>query len=149
MVARRNRSTGRWLMPEIPELYPERLSKYLDTLFYAPSALLSDFAKMPDVDLIDEGDHITVKADMPGVKKDDIKLKVNKSNITISAETKKEKEEKGKNYYYSERAASSYFRSIPLPTEVLPDTADAKFEDGTLEISIKKAKEEGKEVTVK
>ncbi|MGC8478753.1 MAG: Hsp20/alpha crystallin family protein [Candidatus Micrarchaeia archaeon] len=149
MVARKNRSTGRWLMPGFSEFYPERLDRYFDEFFHMPSRLLSEFAKMPDIDLIDEGDHITVKADIPGVKKEDIKLRVDKSRITISAETKKEKEEKSKNYYFSERAASSYFRNVQLPSEVVPDSAEAKFEDGTLEINLKKAKEEGKEVTVK
>ncbi len=148
MVARKRKEEGNWLLPEPFEEYTNRLNRYLDRLFFAPARYLEAFAETPDVDLIDEGDHFTIRADLPGVKKEDIKLKVNKDNVTISASTKKEKEEKGKNYYYNERASSSYFRSIPLPSEVLPDSASAKFEDGTLEISIKKAKEEGKEVQI-
>ena len=146
-----NRRKGRWLLPETFEMDPiERLSRQIDRLFYIPpsySSLLSE--TLPDVDLVDEGDHFTIKADLPGVKKDEIKLKVNKNSVTIRAETKKEREEKKKNYYYNERTSSSYFRDIPLPSEVLPDTAEAKFEDGTLEINVKKTKGEGKEVEVK
>ncbi len=149
MAARRKKVSGDWLLPDVFSDYPDRLSKYLDKLFFAPARYLEGFAELPDVDLIDEGDHFVIRADMPGVRKEDIKLRVDKDKVVISAETKKQKEEKGKNYYYNERSAASYFRSIPLPSEVLPDTASAKFEDGTLEINVKKTKEEGKEIEVK
>ena len=132
MAARRKKVSGEWLLPDVFTNYQDRLTKYLDKLFFAPTRYLESFAEMPDVDLIDEGDHFIVRADLPGVSKNDIKLRVNKDSITISAETKKQKEEKGKNYYYNERSTASYFRTIPLPSEVLPDTASAKFEDGTL-----------------
>jgi len=149
-MAERKRK-GEWLVPESFDInfWPRSISKYLDRLFYAPFSYLDKFTETPDIDLIDNGDKYTIRADLPGVRKEDIKLKVNKDSITISAETKKEKEEKRSDYYYSERASASYFRRIPLPSEVVPESADAKFEDGTLEINVKKTKEEGKEVTIK
>jgi len=105
------------------------------------------FGSMP-IDLIDEGDSIRIKADMPGVDKGDIKLNVTKGNVSISAESKNESEKKGKSYYYSERRASSYYRSIDLPADIDPKSVKAKLENGILEITAKKLPGESTEVKV-
>ena len=89
MVARKRKEEGNWLLPEPFEEYTNRLNRYLDRLFFAPARYLEAFAETPDVDLIDEGDHFTIRADLPGVKKEDIKLKVNKDNVPRKRRRKK------------------------------------------------------------
>lgn len=96
------------------------------------------FNQFPSVDLADEGDKLRIKADLPGIEKNDVKLNVEKNSITISANAKRSEEKKGKNYYYRERSASGYYRSIPLPTEVIASSAKAKFSNGTLEVTLNK-----------
>jgi HSP20 family protein len=114
------------------------------------SQYFSDVTRAPKVDLADNGDSFTVTADMPGVEKKDIKLKVMRDSISISASSMREKETKTKNYYSKERSSSGYFRTVPMPEEIRSETAKAKYENGTLRIDVKKAKpsESGMEVQV-
>ncbi|MEM0201566.1 MAG: Hsp20/alpha crystallin family protein [Candidatus Micrarchaeaceae archaeon] len=104
--------------------------------------------RVPDIDMIDKGNELVIKADLPGVNKNDVKVNVEKESVTISAQTSKEKEETGKNYYYSERSASGYYRRIPLPAAVDPDKAKATFKDGLLEMVLPKAPGESKEIKI-
>lgn len=90
-------------------------------------------------DVIDEGDKYTIKVEIPGVKKDEIKLNVSDNSIEISAQHKEEEEEKKKNYIRKERSELSYYRTLPLPEKVIADKAQAKLSDGVLNITIPKA----------
>ncbi|MGC8699602.1 MAG: Hsp20/alpha crystallin family protein [Candidatus Micrarchaeia archaeon] len=125
---------------------PFREFERFERLFSFPR-LFSDFS-MPDIDVIDEGDSLKVKADMPGVDKQDIKIRVNGNNLTIKAEKEEEKEDKDKNYYYKERSSRHYYRTITLPAEVDAKSAKASMKNGILEISLKKKGEAGEEVKV-
>lgn len=105
--------------------------------------------RFPRADLIEEDNTIKVKVDLPGVSKDRIKVNIGKDSISVRADTEKEEERKGKNYYYRERSASGYYRRLPLPSEVDAKSARAKFSNGTLEITVNKAgATEQKEVDV-
>jgi HSP20 family protein len=90
-------------------------------------------------DMIDEGDKYVVKAEMPGVKKDEIKLSVFDNSLEISAQHKEEEEEKKKNYLRKERSEISYYRVLPLPEKVFSDKTQAKLTDGILNITLPKA----------
>jgi len=75
--------------------------------FFQGSLIANNFFEnfsLPEVDMIDEGDKIRIKADMPGVDKQDIKVKVEKNNIIISAEKEHEEEKKEENYYTKREA---------------------------------------------
>ncbi len=106
---------------------------------------------MPAIDLIEKDNKIIVKADLPGVNKDNIKIKVDSESISISGEIKKEKKEENETYYKEERVYGKFSRVIPLPAEVDPEKAEAKFENGVLEIIVPKVKESKKikEITLK
>lgn len=102
------------------------------------------FPTMPKVssmscDITDEGDKYIIKVDMPGVKKDEIKLNVFDNSLEISAQHKEEEEEKKKNYVRKERSEISYYRTLPLPEKVVSDKTQAKLSDGVLNITIPKA----------
>ena len=89
-------------------------------------------------DILDEGDHYVINAELPGVSKEDIKLNVYDNTVEISAEHKEETEEKKKNYVRKERRAFSYHRSLPLPDKVDSSKAKAKMNNGILSVEIPK-----------
>ena len=106
--------------------------------------------KTPAIELKDEGKELIATIEIPGVDKNNIKLKVNNNNVIVSAEKKREKEEKGKNKYYSERSYSSFYRSFSLPAEVDQNKVKAKYDNGVLEIRMEKRKtKSGAEIKVK
>ncbi len=91
-------------------------------------------------DVIDEGKQFRVKMDVPGIKKNEIKLDVTENSIQISGEHKEETEDKKKNYLKKERSQVSYYRTLPLSETVLTAKVKAKLSDGVLEITLPKAK---------
>jgi len=89
-------------------------------------------------DIVDEGDKFRINVDLPGVKKDEVKLNVTDNSIEISAEHKEEQEEKKKNYIRKERKEVAYHRTLPLPERVFSSKASAKLNNGILTIEIPK-----------
>jgi HSP20 family protein len=104
-----------------------------------------------NVDVFEEGDDIVVKAEVPGMAKDDLEVSVTDNTITISGEKKKEEKIEKKNYYRMERSYGSFTRSIPPPSEIEKDKIKAKFKDGILEIRAPKteeAKQQAKKISI-
>lgn len=94
--------------------------------------------KTPSVDIIERDAEIVVKAELPGVDKDDIDISVTERSVSIKGSTShEEKEEKG-DYYRSEISRGSFARSLPLPAEVDESKARASFKDGILELTLPK-----------
>lgn len=113
---------------------------------------LSEFEFPSDIKLdVEEDDKAyVVKADLPGVAKDDIKVSIDGNRVAITAEVKKEKEEKGKNVVRSERYYGSLYRSFMLDHDVDDAKAEAKYQDGVLELKLpKKPGAAAKQLTVK
>lgn len=102
----------------------------------------------PLTDIIENEKEIKIIAEIPGVEKSDIKINATQDSIEISAETKKEEEEKGKGYARRERRYTKFYRSFTLPKPVIPEKAKASYKNGVLEITIPKAEEE-KKTTIK
>jgi len=99
-------------------------------------AALTGRARM---DVVDKGDTYEVKVDMPGVKKEDINVTVEGARVSVSAETKMEKEEKdGDKVLHTERFAASYARTFELPVDVTEAGAQARYEDGVLTLTLQK-----------
>lgn len=91
------------------------------------------------LDVTEDDKAYTVKADIPGVSKDDIKVSVDGNQVSISAEVKKEKEEKeGEKVIRSERYYGSVSRSFTLSQDVDQDAAVAKYSDGVLQLTLPK-----------
>ena len=95
----------------------------------------------PAADMIDKKNEIVVKAEVPGVEKEDIKISLTDNTLTIKGETKKEKEEKDEDYYYSEISYGSFARTLTLPERVQGDKVKASFKNGILEIHLPKSPE--------
>ncbi len=94
--------------------------------------------RQPLVDLIDEGSAFVVRAEMPGVAKEDVDLNVTPHGIEIRAKTERSREEKDKEYYFQERSYQALRRSLSFPEEVKAELAAAKLKDGVLEVRVPK-----------
>ncbi len=92
----------------------------------------------PEIDVVEERDTFVVKADLPGMKKEDLDIKVEGRLLTLKGERKEEKETKEKNYYASERFYGAFTRLIELPTDVKADQVKATYRDGVLEMTLPK-----------
>jgi HSP20 family protein len=104
----------------------------------------------PALDVYEEKDDVIVKAELPGLSKEDLEVNLTGSALTIKGEKKKEEEIKEKDYYRSERSYGSFIRSIELPCEVKADQVAASFKNGVLEIRLPKTEEaKKKEIRVK
>jgi len=100
----------------------------------------------PPVDLIDKEDSLILRSEIPGVKKENLKISVSDDEVSLSGKIERKKEEKEKNYYYCERAYNAWQRTLPLPVRVQSDKAKAKYEDGVLEITLPKVEEAKKKI---
>jgi HSP20 family protein len=94
--------------------------------------------RTPAVDVFEKENEVIVKAEIPGLSKDDVEVNLTNSTLTISGEKKKEEEVKDRNYYRCERSFGSFSRTIELPAEVKTEEAKASFKDGLLEIHLPK-----------
>lgn len=105
----------------------------------------------PLVDIIEDSNEYLVKAELPELKKEDVKVSVENGELTISGERKSEKEEKDKRFHRIERSYGSFIRSFTLPESVNADKVSAEFKDGVLSVHLpkdEKAKPKSIEVKV-
>ena len=96
---------------------------------------------VPATDLVEEGDHYVLRADVPGVSEDDVKVELEDDVLTISGERKSEHEQRDNGYRRIERAWGRFARSLTLPEGVDADGIKARFENGVLEVTIPKPAE--------
>ncbi|MDZ7579284.1 MAG: Hsp20/alpha crystallin family protein [Deltaproteobacteria bacterium] len=96
----------------------------------------------PAVDIYEGETGVVLKAELPGVKKEDVSVEVKDNVLTIKGERKVDSEVKEKNYYRRERTHGSFSRSFNLQYAVNPDKIKARFKDGVLEIEVPKPEEE-------
>lgn len=137
----------------------EEMEKRLSTIF-GRSPLGIDAEKKeaisvtewsPLVDISEDDKEYVVKAEIPEMKKEDIKINVHDDVLTVSGERKYEKEEKGKKYHRVERAYGSFMRSFALPENADGSKISADYKDGVLKVHLPKsehAKEKAIEVKI-
>ncbi|MDD5096396.1 MAG: Hsp20/alpha crystallin family protein [Candidatus ainarchaeum sp.] len=109
-------------------------------------------ARIPLADLRKYKNELVLTVEMPGLRKEDIKVDLSGSGIRISGGSKAGKEEKGKGFYHKERLFSAFSRELALPEEVDPSSAKAKYENGVLEIRMKVKsgqKRKGKQLVIR
>jgi len=116
---------GSWLDSSYGrEFFPINLGEF-------PQSLWS-----PQIETFEREGQLVIRADLPGLKKEDVNVEVTNDAITISGERRDEDEERREGYYRSERSYGSFFRSIPLPEGVNAEDANATFNNGVLEITM-------------
>ena len=93
------------------------------------------------MEVFEKEDKYVVKAELPGMKEEDLDVSVSEDTLTIKGERKAETEVKEEDYYCCERSYGSFFRSVALPSTVDAKKIEASYEDGVLEVSLPKAAE--------
>lgn len=117
-----------WLTP-LSTIWPER---------YANREWMSH--RLPRMDLVDQGDTLMVRAQVPGVDKENIDISITDHSLSIKGHTRKESEDKQADYYRREIYQGEFSRTISLPCEVDSNTVKARLRDGNLEITMSKIK---------
>jgi HSP20 family protein len=130
----------------------EEMEKWLEESWMRPFSMLrsplwtglratelEDFS--PTVDVYEEGKDVVVRADLPGVKKDDLAIDVSDNMLTLSGEKRHEDKVEKKDYYRYESSYGRFSRSFELPAGMDMEKAKAHFENGVLEIRIPKSAE--------
>ncbi|HEU4624282.1 MAG TPA: Hsp20/alpha crystallin family protein [Steroidobacteraceae bacterium] len=90
----------------------------------------------PRIDVRERDDAIVIRADLPGVKREDVRVECTDDGIAISGERREEREERGERYQYAERSYGSFYRNIPLPDGAKAEEAKASMRDGVLEVTV-------------
>jgi HSP20 family protein len=125
--------------------------------FFAPSFMprlkFPEFANTStSIDMFEDGTDLVIKADLPGMKKEEISIEFNNDVITISGEKKSEEKTERKDYFRVERSFGSFVRKLRLPVDVQVDKVNASFKDGVLEVRMPKSlsdKPNTRKITVK
>ena len=149
----------RWQRPE-SSVWPTvgrlfGLRHELDRLFESPFADLTGehgFLRIwnPAVDVYEDKDNVFVKAELPGMKKEEIEVSLHDGSLSISGERKSEKKSEDAGTYRSERFAGRFHRTLTLPSQVKADAVTANYQDGVLTITLPKAEEaKTKQIEVK
>ena len=132
---------------EKPVMRPRKLSLFdqlreeMDRMFEMPAprfglAPWREVAFVPPIEIEEKDNTLFVKADLPGMKKEHVKVDVAPEGVTITGERKEEKEEKKNGYFRTERLYGSFERFVPLPDGAVLDKALAEFKDGVLTVTV-------------
>lgn len=115
------------------------LGRFFDTSYeLLPERISKEATWSPSMDISEDKNQVTIKADLPGVKQSDIDISVDNNIITIKGERRHEEEHKEKKYHSVERFYGSFMRSMALPAYVEADKIKASYKEGVLEIHIPK-----------
>jgi len=116
----------RWRRPLFRDWEPLRISRELRI-------------QPPTVDMYEEKGDVVVKAELPGMSRDEVEVTLSDSRLTIKGEKRKEEKVEEKDYYRCEREYGSFLRTIELPSEVKADAVKATFKDGVLQVRLPKS----------
>jgi HSP20 family protein len=120
------------------------MNRLFNTVFDAPLPGNGGAAMrrwMPAMDLVETDDHFVLRADLPGMSEEDIKIEFEDGTLTVSGERKAEHEAENEGYYRVERAFGAFSRSLTLPQGINPESVTANFDRGVLEIRVPKPEE--------
>ena len=123
--------------------FPRRWMEGFFEPFGWRTPLLSEYEErydvLPKVDIIDRKEDLLVRAEMPGVKKEDLEITMHGDRLIIEAKREIEEEEKKEDFFRHEMAYGRFYRTVRLPVDVLVDKAKAELKEGILEVYLPKA----------
>ena len=119
------------------------VNRLFDSFFDAPARGGERAVRrwIPAMDLIETDDHFVLRADLPGVSEEDVKIELEDSTLTVSGERKSSVEAEREGYHRIERSYGAFSRSLTLPEGVDADAVSASFERGVLEVKVPKPAE--------
>jgi HSP20 family protein len=109
-----------------------------------PELALPFEGRIPRLDVIDRDDEVVVRAEVPGVPKENIEISVTGNIFTVKGQTKREEKEEKGDYYRCEVSEGSFSRTVALPADVNEAGAKAQLKDGMLEVTLPKAEKSKK-----
>ncbi len=116
-----------------------RIQREFEKSYFGPRTRPADFA--PAVDVFEDKDALVLRAELPGVKREDIDVSVDSNVLTLKGERKLEREEDGQRYHRVERTYGTFVRQFQLPSNVDPNAIDAKLDEGILTLRLHKKEE--------
>lgn len=137
-----------------PSHFMRRMSEEMDRVFdrvfgdfagLRRSARASDFGDAhtpqqalwsPRIEAFQNDSRFVVRAELPGLKKEDVNVNVTDQAIILEGQRKTEQEDNREGFYHTERSYGSFYRAIPLPEGTITDSAEARFKDGVLEVTL-------------
>jgi HSP20 family protein len=127
------------LMRDMTSEFDRIFGEYPRPFFRWPSLrrrAISEIGWSPEIDVFEKDNRLVTKIDLPGMKKEDVKVEVTDGQLAISGERKREAEEKDEDFYRCEREYGSFYRAVPLPEGAKIEDVKATFTDGVLEVSV-------------
>jgi HSP20 family protein len=131
----------RWDPDREVDTLQSEVNRLFDTFFGGRPTNAGIRRWVPPMDLVETEDHLILRADLPGLERDDVNIEVKDGVLTVSGERKSEHEERADGFYRVERAFGSFSRSMALPDNVNADGIAADFDKGVLEVRIPKPEE--------
>lgn len=126
------------LVPWNPFREVDNIGKEMSTLLENSPLAFFGRATSPRVDVYQTEKEVMVKAEIPGVSKEDLNVYVDENSIRLAGQIKRDQEFNNENMYRTERFYGSFSRTIPLPVEVKTEQAKAEYKDGILSITVPK-----------
>lgn len=148
MLTKKETAVARRGAPRDPFTMLRQMTSELDRIFeetawptfrwpmFRGQAPLAEAAFTPAIDVFEKEGRLVTRVDLPGLKKDEVKVEVADGQLAISGERKTETEEKKEDFYRCERQYGSFYRAVPLPEGVKLEDVKATFTDGVLEVSV-------------
>ncbi|MGB4503293.1 MAG: Hsp20/alpha crystallin family protein [Syntrophaceticus sp.] len=116
----------------------ESINSFIDDLFTRLPGISGWEEWRPSIDLIDKGTDYIIMADLPGYTPENVKITVQENSVQIRGKVQEEKDTTQGDFQVKERSFGTFSRSIPLPAQIKPEEARAKFKNGVLEITLPK-----------
>jgi HSP20 family protein len=135
------RQESTWLQDMLDEMFEERMLR-------PPWRGRREGGLPVRMDMTETEDSLVLRADVPGIKRDDIEITIRENVLTIAGKYESEKEQEGEDVYFRERRAGSFRRSVTLPAEVDEENVKAELDNGVLKVTLPKTTEQAKRIPV-
>jgi HSP20 family protein len=116
-----------------------RVQREFEKSYFGPRTRNADFA--PAVDVHEDSERLVLRAELPGVKREDVEVSIDANVLTLKGERKLEKEEQGRRYHRIERSYGTFVRQFQLPSNVDTTQIDAQLTEGILTVALNKKQE--------
>lgn len=126
----------------------DQMQNFIDQFQNFGKDMASTFTGAVPVDITEEDDRITVRADLPGVEKEEINVKADEEKVEIMAESSQEVKEENEKYYRKERSSRTFQRTVAWPKSIDAESIEAEYEDGVLTVTAEVAEEDGRDIEI-
>jgi HSP20 family protein len=149
MIGRTPFSFVRRMMEDMDRLFDDFAGRSEEGFLQPFGALTQVVAWNPQIEVVEKNGNLLVRADLPGLRADDVDVELADDALVIQGERKNERESSEGGVYHTERVYGSFVRRIPLPRGVDASSCDAKFENGVLEVTLKMPKSAKRSIEVR